>query len=276
MEQYTNTSIKNFLSELVSAWHLTAPAYPFLRARFRKILTENPEKTLDALFLTLYLKHPALSTFSGLRSFLLAHLPCLYPGILSYARHLKKFQHSVLEGPLSIVLREIRFLCREVILVTLNNPAIPYPARKQLHQALQKIKPFNPYPAAEIPFCPEEVIANLPYYLEKADLLAELPQLLPVYFTADELQHFSGSLHIHKFTPEDEVRLEKILNLLRKREILRELLRLVATFPMILKAKQALAVHFSLGEVIPWAKHPFIRRLLAVSHQEIQVLLAKK
>ncbi|MDH7576353.1 MAG: hypothetical protein QHH75_00755 [Bacillota bacterium] len=120
------------------------------------------------------------------------------------------------------------------------------------------------------------MIANLPFYLEKADLLAELPQFSSIYFTTDELSCFLNSLQSYRLTQENEASLEKLLSAPRKKQILNELFHFTRTFPLIRNAKQAFAIYISLGEIIPWTRHPFMRRLLAVSYQEAKVSLFKK
>ena len=121
-----------------------------------------------------------------------------------------------------------------------------------------------------IPIPIKEALANIDLYLDKADLLAELPQFQPVYFTGDELAGFHR-LQILRSTPELESQLEITLTPLRKREILQVTSRFIQACPLPFFANQALAVYITLGEVIPWHQHAFIKRLLAVSVQEANV-----
>ncbi len=127
-----------------------------------------------------------------------------------------------------------------------------------------------------LPFRPEDVLVNLSSYLKKADVLAELPQFLPVIFTTDELKCFKTLLSTYHFTEDDEIVLEKLLVTARKKHILQTLKHFVLTYPIEDYTKKAFAIYISLGEIVPWAKHSFVRRLLVVSYQESRVLAITK
>lgn len=242
----------------------------WLSARFRQMVNNQPQAILDALFFNCYQETPSLSRFSQLRHFLVPHASYIYPGVASYAKHLQSSPVTSEDCIRQVlILREARFLCREIVTLVLSDAVIPFTRRKVLHQSLQWLK-VVPESLANSHIDQDEVLANIHRYLSRSDLLAELPQFQAIYFTGDELSHLSG-LQIYRSTPDLESQLERVLIPLRKRDILKVLQQFIQTCPLPLHTKQAFAVYISLGEVIPWHRHSFIKRLLAVSFQEAKV-----
>jgi hypothetical protein len=126
----------------------------------------------------------------------------------------------------------------------------------------------TPETAGDLSLSTQEALLHIDRYLNKADLLAELPQFQGVHFTGDELSDLSG-LSIP--SPELESQLEITLTPLRKREILKVLQKFIRSYTVPLVANQAMAIFITLGEVILWHRHAFIKRLLIVSIQEAKV-----
>jgi hypothetical protein len=236
--------------------------------RFRQAVNREPRKTLDTLFFDCYQTLPGLSRFSQLRKLLVPLSSYIYPGIALYAGYLHTPETQT-SNQRSLVSREARYLCREIVMLALNDAAIPPGERKKLHQALQWLK-VTPAVPADIPNTMKEVLAHIDLYLDKADLLAELPQFQPAYFTGDELAGFRQP-QILGSQLELEAQLEITLTPLRKREILHFTAKFIQACPLPFLANQAIAVYITLGEVIPWHQHAFIKRLLVVSIQEANV-----
>jgi|GEM_PF-1629154 len=264
--------MRDFLTALFNAWQSNSADLTFLRARWQDFVNTDPMQTLDATFFNMYLNHPALLTFKQLRSFFLPQVPHILDGMISYIQHLRNDRNQDFDSePIHFVAREVRCLCREAILYALNDPKTAYQTRVNLLRALNSLR-ITQFNYENLPFSPEEVLVNLPSYLKKADVLAELPQFLPVIFTTDELKCFKTSLSSYHFTEDDEIVLEKLLVTARKKHILQTLKHFVLTYPIEDYTKKAFSVYISLGEIVPWAKHSFIRRLLAVGYQESRVL----
>lgn len=242
-----------------------------IKSRFRQLVNKYPQLVLDALFFDCYQLIPGLSRFSQLRSFLAPQASYIYPGIFFYVKNLHPLKGSDGCDRHSLIVREARNLCREIVIMVLRDTSVPLGKRKQLHQALYSLK-VAPEELDNVLIDDHEVLANIHQYLDKADLLAELPQFQSVYFTSDELIAF----HTHQpyqFSPDFELQLEKLLSPLRKRNILQILQQFIRSYPLPFLANQAFAVYISLGEVIPWHQHSFIKRLLIVSYQELMVSL---
>ncbi|HHW42002.1 MAG TPA: hypothetical protein GXX19_12825 [Syntrophomonadaceae bacterium] len=268
--------MQNLLNALLNAWQSNSADLTFLQSRWRDFVNANPVETLDATFFNMYQNHPTLLTFSQLRSFFLPQVPHILNGLIPYIQHLGDSRNQGFDSePIHFVTREVRCLCREAMLYALNNPKTSPQTRANLLRALNllRITQFN---YENLSFGPEEVLVNLPFYLKKADVLAELPQFLPVIFTTDELKCFKTPLSTYHFTEDDEIVLEKLLVTARKKHILQTLKHFVLTYPIEDYTKKAFAIYISLGEIVPWAKHSFIRRLLAVSYQESRVLAITK
>lgn len=264
--------MEKYLTELINVWGSgDSPSYSF--KRFRNLVNQDPEKILDALYFKIYQNHPGLSTFSMLRSFVIPQAPIFANCCVLYIRHLRdKYRTSGFAfDPDSLVLREVRYLYREIVLLALNDPATSCQSRHDLLHALRDLH-LDPKVYEGVPCCPDEVINNLPRYLKGADLLAELTEFIPIIFTNDELCMFANSLPAYRFTQDDEKVLETVLVPVRKKHILQVLHHFILNYPMESYVKKGFAIYISLGEIVPWAKHSFIRRLLAVGYQEARVL----
>jgi hypothetical protein len=237
--------------------------------RFRQLVNKKPRETLDTLFFDCYQATPGLIRFSQLHDLLAPHSSYIYPGIALYAEYLQASPVMQTGDQRGLIRREARYLCREIVMLAMNDAAIPLSERKKLHQALHWLK-MTPDAPADISTTLKETLANIDLYLDKADLLAELPQFQPVYFTSDELAGFHR-LQILRSSPELELQLEIALTPLRKRGILQLILNFIRLCPLPFWGNQAIAVYITLGEVIPWHQHAFIKRLLAVSVQDSAV-----
>lgn len=161
---------------------------------------------------------------------------------------------------------------REILILAINDLQVTQKERSHLFHTLQLISPSSEYYQLE-KIDLQEIIEQLPVLLRKGDLLAELPDFSGLYFTAHELESIWGALQKYTFTPEEEAKLEEFLNLAIKHQILATLHNFINKNGNSPYAKIACAVYITLGEIIPWAKHPFIRRLLAVSYQEAKTLI---
>lgn len=267
--------IDNLLSEVIDDWRINNSNNSFLQKKFHQLINQQPEKALNKIFFELYPKHPVINSFSALRKFFITKFEHVYRGFSEYTIILQK---AMEKGELSesefILSREARFIIREILILALNSPKTSPQHRSLLFKNLNLLK-TNPYYRKLIPESQEELLSNLPFYLEQAELLAELPDFSGVYFTVSEMAPFWDAISRYTLTAADENKLELFLNLSRKQQILFTLVNFIRRYPDISLVKKASAVYITLGEIIPWAKHPFIRRLLAVSYQEALTLVHK-
>lgn len=269
--------MSNFLEVLTNVlddWRFTNSTDPFLQRKFHHLVNQHPQKTLNTIFFELYLKHPAINRFSSLRRFFVSQCDHVYSGFSDYALILQNtMRKEILADNASIINREARFITKEILALAINNRKTPARSRSRLINNLHLLI-TNPCFEKTLPETLEELLGNLPGYLEKADLLAELPDFSGVYFTASEIAPLWNALSRYTLTSEDEKKLELFLNLPRKKQILFTLSNFIRRCPDSTFVKKACAVYISLGEIIPWTKHPFIRRLLAVSYQEALALMS--
>ncbi|HHW29042.1 MAG TPA: hypothetical protein GXX21_05775 [Syntrophomonadaceae bacterium] len=160
---------------------------------------------------------------------------------------------------------------REILILAINDLQVTQKERSHLFHTLQLISPRPDYYKLER-IDLQEILEQIPVLLRKGDLLAELPDFSGLYFTAHELEPLWGALQRYNFLPEEEAKLENFFNLAFKHQILATLHNFINRNWNSPYAKLACAVYITLGEIIPWAKHPFIRRLLAVSYQEAKTM----
>lgn len=270
-----NNNTKEFLSKLLEAWDKNSVSYTFMQSRFHNFVNDSPRETLDTLFFEVYLQHPVLSNFTQLRSFITPQSMNIYKGISNYLPYIKVIKHdNIYDNIRFLISREVRFLCREVMINALKDVKTQPNIRIQLFKTLRSLH-LNPGDYTfDNDINPQEVIDLIPYYLEGSDLLAELPYFSGVYFTASELAPLWESLQQYEFKPDDEIKIDIFFDLSKKGQVLMTLENFIYRYSDSPSVKKAYAVYITLGEVIPWAKHPFIRRLLGVSYQEAITLMA--
>jgi hypothetical protein len=267
--------INNLLSEVLDDWRFNNSNNSFSQKKFLQLVNQQPEVVLNKIFFDFYPTHPAINSFSALRRFFITKFEDIYRGFAEYTTILQNaMEREVLSDSEFVLSREARFIIKEVLILAINSPKASPQHRFLLFKNLNLLK-TNPYYRKLIPESQEELLSNLPFYMEQAELLAELPDFSGVYFTAPEMAPFWNAISKYTFTAADEYKLELFLNLSRKQQILFTLANFIKRCPDISLVKKASAVYITLGEVIPWTKHPFIRRLLAVSYQEALTLIYK-
>lgn len=270
-----SNNLDRFLTDFLNYRPPNTTTNSFMHKKFYNLVNKDPEKTLNKLFFELYLQHPAISRFSQLRSFLIPHFSEVYNGFSDYALVLQNYlEKGVLSETKVIISREARFITKEILLLTLNTYKTPLKVRSKLIHTLRLLQ-INPCFEKELPVSPWKLLSNLSDDLKKAELLAELPDFSGVYFTAPELATLWNAIARFNLTPTDEEDLEYFLNLSRKKQVLFTLKNFISRCPEPIYIKKASVIYISLGEIIPWTKHPFIRRLLAVSYQEALALMNK-
>jgi len=269
-----NNNTKEFLTKLLEAWDNNSVSNIFMQSRFHSFVNDSPQETLDTLFFDVYIQHPLLSNFTQLHSFITPRSSSIYQGITDYLPHIKVIKNDTTNNTRFLISREVRFLCREVIISALNDVKTQPNTRFQLFKTLQSLH-LNPENYAfDNQINPQEIIDLIPCYLEGADLLAELPYFSGIHFTASELTPLWESLEQYHFNPDDEIKIDSFFDLSKKAQVLKTLENFIHRYPDSPSIKKAYAVYISLGEIIPWSKHPFIRRLLGVSYQEAITLMA--
>ena len=263
-------NFEGFLLDLLNRWDLEDQTYPLMQARFQKIVNKYPQETLDTLFFNIYFQYPKLLNFTRLRAFLSPQFNKIHLAISDYLNFINSTPASNIRA---LINREVRFICREIILLSLTDLKTRPQHRCQLRRSLKTSHPNEHYYNFQRVNM-QEVIEQIPYLLRDAELIAELPDFSGVYFSKAELAPVWNSLQQYQLTPEDETNLESFLNHSIKKQVLSTLETFVQKSPDSLLVKKACAIYITLGEIIPWTKHAFIRRLLAVSYQEAITTIA--
>lgn len=258
-----------FIETLLDYWGEESLSYPFMQARFHKFVKQYQRETLETLFYKMYLNHPSLPDINSLRSFLIPQSRYIYREISSFLPSTWNWPTSNIK---SVISREVRFVGREILILALNDLQTTYQERSHLFNTLRLTSPKRShYNFNNIDI--QEVIEEIPSLLKSADIIAELTDFSGIYFTAYELAPLWDSLQRYEITAEDEQKIEVFLQLPIKYQILTTLYNFIQKSANTPSAKMACAVYITLGEIIPWVKHPFIRRLLGVSYQEANTLI---
>lgn len=79
--------------------------------------------------------------------------------IALYAGRLQPTPEAQTSTQKSLVRRQARYLCREIVMLALNDASIPLGERNKLHQALQWLK-VTPEAPADVPNMMKEVLAK--------------------------------------------------------------------------------------------------------------------
>lgn len=197
-----NNNINEFLSKLLEAWDKNSVSYTFMQSMFHNFVNDSPSETLDTLFFEIYLQHPVLSNFTQLRSFITPQSINIYKGISSYLQYIEVAKNDTIYDNIRFLIsREVRFLCREIIINVLKDLKTQPNIRIQLLKTLRSLHLNPDNYTFHNNINPQEIIDLIPYYLEGSDLLAELPYFSAVYFTASELTPLWESLQQYEFKP---------------------------------------------------------------------------
>jgi hypothetical protein len=112
-------------------------------------------------------------------------------------------------------------------------------------------------------FPPVEIQEHLNHFLQTSDILADLPELAVVSFSADEITPLTSDLKRFHLTPHSRRYIQNLFSSERREAILSVLAYIAKVYPLISTCRQAYALMLSLDNPDIWGKHPFCLRLVA-------------
>ena len=112
-------------------------------------------------------------------------------------------------------------------------------------------------------FPPLEVQENLVQFLQTSDVLADLPELEVVSFSAEEITPLAFDFTRSRLTPHSRRYFKNLFYPERREAILSVLAHIAKRYPLIATSRQAYALMLSLDNPDIWGKHPFCLRLVA-------------
>ncbi|SHI07126.1 hypothetical protein [Desulfosporosinus lacus] len=114
-----------------------------------------------------------------------------------------------------------------------------------------------------ISFPATEIQENLINFLKSSDILADLPELEVVSFSANEIKPLSSDLARFRLTPHSRRYIQNLFHPERREAILSVLAHITKNYPLISTCRQAYALMLSLDNPDIWGNHPFCVRLIA-------------
>ena len=125
-------------------------------------------------------------------------------------------------------------------------------------------------------FPPLEIQEHLVQFLQTSDVLADLPELEVVSFSADEITPLASDLKRFYLTPHSRRYIQNLFYPERREAILTVLAHIAKVYPLISTCRQAYALMLSLDNPDIWGKHPFCLRLIANRYWEYNIMNACK
>jgi len=120
-------------------------------------------------------------------------------------------------------------------------------------------------------FSPFEIQEHLIQLLQTSDVLADLPELDVVAFSADEIAPLASDLKRFHLTPHSRRYVQNLFHPARREAILSVLAYIAKSYPITFSCRQAYALMLSLDNPDIWAKHPFCLRLIAKRCWEFKI-----
>ena len=121
-------------------------------------------------------------------------------------------------------------------------------------------------------FPPLEIQEHLVQFLQTSDVLADLPELEVVSFSADEITPLASDLKRFHLTPHSRRYIQNLFHPERREAILTVLAHIAKVYPLISTCRQAYALMLSLDNPDIWGKHPFCLRLIANRYWEYNLM----
>lgn len=246
--------------------------------RFKQIFNRYPKETGITLLLEYYAKQGKIAEYQ-LEKRLFPLASEVYMGIMLlvdkldiiYLNGLKEKQDK--NQPMEYCRR----FCRAMLIQAMNNNKVPLTAKKRIGTALTKMRDTDNAGQQwklenKLPFDSGEVFLKLRYYLVEAEIVADLPCFLPIYFTQQQLNPMIKDLENFKLTAFSRKHLQQLLDEDKKQQIRLKLQEIIYNHPIEHQAKQAYAIYLSLNQfAYDWVDHPFVRRFLGNSYLEAKV-----
>ena len=117
--------------------------------------------------------------------------------------------------------------------------------------------------SGHFPFSPLSIQENLTDFLTDSEILADLPLLEVIYFSAEEILPLAGELEQYKLSPLSRRYVQNLFHAERREAILTTLAYLSKNYPLLGTSRQAYALMLSLDDIDQWSQHLFCLRLLA-------------
>lgn len=112
-------------------------------------------------------------------------------------------------------------------------------------------------------FSPLEIQENLTQFLQKSEVLADLPELEVVSFAVEEVTPLATDLKRFRLSPHSRRYVQNLFHPIRREAILSVLAYIAKVYPLASTRRQAYALMLSLDNPDNWGKHPFCLRLIA-------------
>jgi len=136
-----------------------------------------------------------------------------------------------------------------------------------LRPILQRIRILASTPGL-FPFSADYIQENLPRFLESAEVLADLPELEIVNFTAEEIEPLGSDLSRYRISPLSRRYIQNLFYPERREAILSVLANIAKNFPLLATCRQAYAIMLTLEKTELWSQNPFCLRLIANRYWE--------
>lgn len=117
--------------------------------------------------------------------------------------------------------------------------------------------------SGHFPFSPVSIQENLTDFLANLEVLADLPLLEVIYFSAEEILPLASELEQYKLSLLSRRYVQNLFHAERREAILTALAYLSKNYPLLETSRQAYAIMLSLDDIDRWSEHPFCLRLLA-------------
>lgn len=121
-------------------------------------------------------------------------------------------------------------------------------------------------------FPPIEIQEHLIQFLQMSDVLADLPELEVVSFSADEIAPLAFDLKRFRLTPHSRRYIQNLFHPERCEAVLSVLAYITKLYPLMCTRRQAYALMLSLDNPTIWSRHPFCLRLVANRFWDYQLM----
>ena len=254
----------------------------FYLLRFEQLIKNDPQATFNHLFFSYYYPRRQKLKLEKFEKILRLLIDDIYLQVISYLNYLQEPYQKALENlaqyqELCNFIKNLRGKLRRLLEEMLRDNRTPRAVKGVVKNGLHKAVKVDTYAqrkleTADRDFDGEEVAANLDTYLENSQALADLAYFNNLYFTKQELAPIQNQLKNKSFNQFTEEFLKKeLLTANKKEKISNKLKEFIDEYPLYKLVKQAYAIYLTLGKVIPWEKHPFIKRLVFNSHLEAKL-----
>lgn len=119
-----------------------------------------------------------------------------------------------------------------------------------------------------------EIQERLEQFLQRSDLLADLPELEVVSFSGDEIEPLAHDLTRFRLSPHSRRYIDNLFHTERREAMLSVLAHIAKNYPLLHTCQKAYALMLSLDNPDIWGRHPFCIRLIANRFWDYQLTKA--